>query len=64
MYFDVLKDASAQPSYYFAVKGDNNETVFRSETYTTKQSALNTIEMIKREAAEAKVFDETGEADN
>jgi uncharacterized protein YegP (UPF0339 family) len=64
VYFDVLKDASAKPSYYFAVKGDNNETVFRSETYTTKQSALNAIEMIRREAADAKVFDETGETDN
>ncbi len=64
MYFDVLKDASANPSYYFAVRGDNNETVIRSETYTTKQSALNTIEMIRREAADAKVFDETGETDN
>ena len=64
MYFDVFKDSSASPLYFFEVKGDNNETVFRSDTYTAKQSALDTIEMIKREAADAKVFDETGEVAN
>ena len=61
MYFDVYKDSGDQPSYLFVIKGDNNEAVLSSETYTSKQSALDTIDMIRREAAEARVFDETGE---
>jgi uncharacterized protein YegP (UPF0339 family) len=61
MYFDVFKNPDGA-SYYFVAKGDNNEPVLTSESYTSKQSALNAVDMFKREASEAKVFDETGES--
>jgi uncharacterized protein YegP (UPF0339 family) len=61
MYFDVFKNPRAQQPYYFEAKGDNNESVFKSDTYASKDSAMNAIDMLKREAADAKVFDETGE---
>ena len=61
MYFDVFKKPKARQPYYFVAKGGNNEAVFTSDTYAEKKGALNAIDMIKREAAEAMVFDETDE---
>ena len=61
MYFDIYKKPRARQPYYFVAKGDNNEPVFESEMYAAKQSAMNAIDMIRREAVEADVFDETGE---
>ena len=62
MYFDIFKDPQAQRPYYFVAKGNNNEPVFTSEMYASKQGALNAIDMVRREAEGAKVFDETEEA--
>jgi uncharacterized protein YegP (UPF0339 family) len=61
MYFDIYKEQGAQEPYYFVAKGNNNEAVFRSGTYVSKQGAMNAIDMVKREASGADVFDETGE---
>ncbi len=61
MYFDIFKSPTARQPYYFVAKGDNNEAVFTSDKYAAKQGAINAIDMIKREAGDAKVFDETGE---
>lgn len=62
MYFTIHKatDGSAQP-YWWTGYGDNNEPVCHSERLSSKQTALNTINMIKREAASAKVYNDTGE---
>jgi uncharacterized protein YegP (UPF0339 family) len=61
MYFDVYKDQDPQPQYFFVAKGNNNEALFTSEKYASKQGAMNAIDVLKREAKDADVFDETGE---
>ena len=47
--------------YYFRLKAENNYIIAASQGYTSKQSAENGIEAIKRVAAEATVEDLTGE---
>jgi len=61
MHFDIHKDQGEQKPYYFVAKGNNNDAVFTSERYATKQGAERAIEMLQREASDADVFDETGE---
>jgi uncharacterized protein YegP (UPF0339 family) len=55
MHFSIWRSNDSQ--LYFELKGDNNETVAVSETYQRKESALETIESIKRSAASAEVRD-------
>ncbi|MBP1950287.1 YegP family protein [Virgibacillus litoralis] len=45
MYFVIKKSANGQ--YYFVIKSNNSQVVATSETYTSKQSAENTIDSIK-----------------
>lgn len=46
MYFVIRKASNNQ--FYFVIKADNNEVVATSETYYFKDSAIRTIESIKR----------------
>jgi uncharacterized protein YegP (UPF0339 family) len=55
MHFSIWRSTDNQ--LYFELKGDNNETVAVSETYGRKESAIDTIEAIKRGAATADVRD-------
>lgn len=55
MHFSIWRSTDNQ--LYFELKGDNNETVAISETYRRKESALETIEAIKRGVASAEVRD-------
>jgi uncharacterized protein YegP (UPF0339 family) len=57
MYFALYRSTNGQ--YYFNIKGGNNETLATSETYTRKQSALDTIDVIKRGAGGADIRDNT-----
>ncbi len=50
---------SKDNQYYFYYRGGNNEIMVTSETYTRKQSAFDSIESIKRDAASATVLDMT-----
>ena len=50
-------ERSTNYQYYFRIVADNHETLCHSETYTSKQSAKNAIDIIKREAATALVID-------
>jgi uncharacterized protein YegP (UPF0339 family) len=59
MYFDIYKSKTGQ--YWWVAKGGNGETMCSSELYTRKQSAKDTIKVIKQGAATANVYDETGE---
>jgi uncharacterized protein len=45
--------------FYWRARGDNGEPLCHSEGYNQKASALNTISVIKREAATADVEDLT-----
>lgn len=46
MYFQV-KQSDKSGSYHFVLKAGNHEIVAQSQMYTTKASALKTIESIK-----------------
>ncbi len=37
--------------YHFTLKGGNNEIILTSETYSTKQGALNGIESVKKNSS-------------
>lgn len=45
--------------YFVRLKGNNNEIIANTERYTTKASAQNAINVIKREAASATTTDNT-----
>jgi uncharacterized protein len=57
MRFVIQKSSNNQ--YYFTIEGGNYEKLATSETYVSKTSAQNTINVIKREAATATVVDRT-----
>lgn len=61
MYFKLFTGEDGQT--YFSGLGNNNEVMIQSEGYKQKQSALETIATIKREAAEAPITDQTGDDD-
>ncbi|MDJ0783529.1 MAG: YegP family protein [Desulfosarcinaceae bacterium] len=56
--FDVYKDKSGE--FRFRFKAPNGETMFSSQGYKQKRSALNAIASIQKNAPGAEVNDETG----
>jgi len=56
----VLKKGSSG-KYHFNLHAANGQIIATSETYESKQSALNGIESVKKNAADARVDDETGD---
>jgi uncharacterized protein len=57
MKFAIYKSSNDQ--YYFNIVASNGQTLCTSETYTTKQSAKDTIQSIKDNAKYADVEDNT-----
>jgi uncharacterized protein YegP (UPF0339 family) len=56
--FELYKDKSGE--FRFRLKAGNGEVIATSgESYTTKASALNGIDSIKRNAGEANIDDQT-----
>ncbi len=55
--FELKKTPSGQ--YRFNLKAGNGEIIATSESYTTKASALNGIESVKKNAGGAAVDDQT-----
>jgi uncharacterized protein YegP (UPF0339 family) len=55
--FVVKKTSNGQ--FRFNLVASNGQVVATSETYTRKQSALDTIESIKKNVAAASIDDET-----
>ena len=55
----VIKKAAGQ--YHFVLRAPNGEVIATSELYTTKASAKDAIESVKRNAPDAPTEDETGE---
>lgn len=53
---------SKDNQFYFYFRANNNKIVATSETYKEKQSALDGIEAIKREASSASNVDLTKES--
>ena len=50
-----LWQSQANKNWYFNMQAANGEKVAQSEGYTSRQSALNTINLIRREAANAPI---------
>lgn len=55
--FVVSKDKKGE--YRFVLKAGNGEVIAMSEGYAAKASALNGIESVRKNAADAAVVDET-----
>jgi len=55
--FEIFKGINGQ--FYFRIKASNGQVIAQSEGYTQKQSAKDTIDTIKRNAATAIVTDLT-----
>jgi uncharacterized protein YegP (UPF0339 family) len=47
--------------FYFVLKAANGETIAQSEMYNSKAAAMNGIKSVRKNAAEAKLDDQTGE---
>ncbi|MEV8376761.1 YegP family protein [Kribbella sp. NPDC056861] len=55
--FELYEDKSG--GFRFRLKAGNGEVIAVSESYKTKDSALNGIESVKKNAGDAKVDDQT-----
>ncbi|WP_029004052.1 YegP family protein [Azorhizobium doebereinerae] len=55
--FEIYKDKAGE--FRFRFKASNGETLFASEGYKAKASALAAIESIKKNVPEAKVDDQS-----
>jgi uncharacterized protein len=55
--FEIYKDKSDE--FRFRFKASNGETMFSSEGYKAKASALNAIESIKKNTSGAEIVDQT-----
>jgi len=56
--FELYKDK--QGKFRFRLKAGNGEIIAVGEAYESKASALNGIDSVRRNAADAKLVDETG----
>jgi uncharacterized protein YegP (UPF0339 family) len=59
MQFQIHKSTNNQ--YFFRIVAANGQTLCHSETYTTKQNAIAAANLIKANAANAPIVDQTGE---
>jgi len=57
MTINIFKSNDGQ--YYFRISGSNGEPLAHSETYPSKQSCVNTANLIKASASNATVRDLT-----
>lgn len=55
--FELYSDASGK--FRFRLKAGNGQVIATSEAYESKASALNGIESVRKNAADAKVEDQT-----
>ena len=55
--FEVYSDKAGK--YRFRLKAGNGETIASGEAYETKAAALNGVESVKRNAADAAIDDQT-----
>ena len=56
----VLKKGSTG-KFHFNLQAANGQVIATSEAYNSKESALNGIESVKKNAADARVEDETND---
>jgi uncharacterized protein YegP (UPF0339 family) len=59
MYFVIRRNSAGQ--YWWRAVGDNNKILAASETMSSKAACQHGINVVKAEAAYAKVYDKTDE---
>jgi uncharacterized protein YegP (UPF0339 family) len=60
MHFEAVTKTNTTPTHYLArIRGGNGEIIFSSQKYTTKQSAIHACEIVKANAASAKIYEVT-----
>ena len=59
MYFAIRRSDNGQ--YWWRAVGDNNEIMAASELMKSKQSVEHAISVIKAEAADARLIDQSGD---
>jgi uncharacterized protein YegP (UPF0339 family) len=57
MYFEIVR---ASGGFRAHIKGGNNELIFLTEVYTTKQSAIHACQVVQAGARNATIYDRTG----
>ena len=57
MYFQILRAQGG--GFFVRIRGGNNETMFTSEVYTAKQSAVNAAHVVQGNALSAPIYDQT-----
>lgn len=57
MYFEVLNAAGG--GYFARIRGGNNEIMFSSQVYTTKESAKHACAVVANNAKDALLYDRT-----
>lgn len=58
-YSQYEKKTSSNGQYYFTLKASNGQVIGKSEMYVSSYSRDNGIEVVKREASLAQVYDQT-----
>lgn len=62
MWFDIHRSTKPLAQrYWWVATGGNGETLCVSEMLSSKQACIDTIRVIKADAATALVYDETGD---
>jgi uncharacterized protein YegP (UPF0339 family) len=60
MHFEVVTKKTTNGTHYHArIKGGNGEIIFSSQNYVAKQSATHACEVVKANAASAKIYEVT-----
>jgi uncharacterized protein YegP (UPF0339 family) len=62
VYFDIRKNLQTSGhKYWWVARGNNNEILCASEMLSSKQACISAIKAVRSGAANASVYDETGE---
>ena len=56
---DFILKKTSNDEFMFNLRAANHEIIATSQRYSTKDSALNGIESVKNNAADAEIIDET-----
>jgi len=59
VYFVIRRNSAGH--YWWRAVGDNNEILAASELMTSKAGCENGIDVVKKGAASARIYDKTGE---
>lgn len=59
MQFELHQARSGQQKWYWLIRAANSQVLATSETYWNRQDAINAVNSVKRNAADAEFYDMT-----